>query len=131
MRIEADFFLTSGPSNAPSRRLRPAYELETLVLAEWTDYIFDIIHYSVQKVMDPSPGGLRGRIGALAGNNRFIQKSLANVPMNGKQKRPRANTVPEDVINNARWATLREQAIRAANKKLKTKDKNSENTRLQ
>lgn len=111
--------------------LRPACELEISVLDEWTDYILDIIPCSVQEVMDPSPGGLQGTIGALAGNNPPMHNSLANVPINARQKRSRAETVAEEVISEARRAILREQAIRAANKKLKTKDKNSENTKVQ
>lgn len=51
--------------------------------------------------------------------------------MNGRQKRLRANTIVENIINDTHCATLRELVPRAISKKLKTKDKNSNNTKIQ
>lgn len=53
------------------------------------------------------------------------------MPINGKLKRLRANTVLDNIISNACSTILKEQAIKAVNKKLRIKDKNSENTKLQ
>lgn len=65
------------------------------------------------------------------GNHQLIQTSFANMPINSRQKRLKANTIPEDVIIDAYQVILREETIRVANKKLKTKNMNSQNTKLQ
>lgn len=60
-----------------------------------------------------------------------MQTSLINMSINDRQQRLGANIVSEDVTNDTHWAILRKQATKAANKKLKTKNKNFENTKLQ
>lgn len=53
------------------------------------------------------------------------------MPINNKQKGLKVNTIPKNVISDICWATLREEVIKATNKKLKTNYKNFENTKLQ
>ena len=60
-----------------------------------------------------------------------MQTSLAYMPINNKQKGLKVNTIPKNVISDICWATLREEVIKATNKKLKTNYKNFENTKLQ
>ena len=50
--------------------------------------------------------------------------------INSRQMRLKVNTIPEDIIIDAYQVILREQIIRVANKKLKTKNMNSQNIKL-
>lgn len=80
-----------------------------------------MMYFLVQEIIDPC---LQGRIGA------FTENNLVSIPINSRQKRLRANIIAEDIISNICQARLRKQAMRAADKKLKIKNKNSKNTKI-
>lgn len=108
-----------------AKTLGLVYKLKTLIVIEYMDYIFNIIQHLVGKVIDLFLRSLQAKISALTRN------LFTNILINSNQKRSRANTIIKNIMSNICWVILKEQAIRAASKKLKTKDKKFENIKIQ